>query len=150
MNDVFEALVKAYEIQGCIALENDFGEWGVDQNLLVRVASTAVLTHMLGGTREQIITAISNAWIDCSLPVYRHAPNTGLRKSWASADASSEAVRLALMSIKGEMGYPSVLTAKHDGFYDARFGGNSFKFQRQYGDYVIQHSTFKFVPAVHA
>ena len=147
MYDVLDALVKAYEIQGCIALENDLGEGAVDQNLLVRVASTAVLTRMLGGTKEHIINAISNAWIDCSLVVYRHAPNTGLRKCWASADASSEAVRLALMALKGEMGYPSVLSAEHDGLYDARFNGKPFRFQRAYGDYVIQNSMFKFVPA---
>jgi 2-methylcitrate dehydratase len=147
MHDVLEALVKAYEIQGCIALENDFGEGAVDQNLLVRVASTAVLTRMLGGTNEQMVNAISNAWIDCSLVVYRHAPNAGLRKCWASADASSEAVRLALMAIQGEMGYPTVLSAKHDGLYDARFHGKPFRFQRMYGDYVIQNSMFKFVPA---
>jgi 2-methylcitrate dehydratase len=147
MRDVLAALVMAYEIQGCIAIENDFKEAGIDHCLLTRVASTAVLTHMLGGTHEQIISAVSNAWIDDSLAVYRHAPNTGWRKSWAAADASFNAVRLAAMAVKGEMGYPSVLTAKHFGFYDARFGGKPFQFQRRYGEYVIQHSMFKFVAA---
>jgi 2-methylcitrate dehydratase len=147
MRDVLEALVMAYEIQGCIAIENDFKEAGIDHALLTRVASTAVLTRMLGGTHGEIINAVSNAWIDDSLAVYRHAPNTGWRKSWAAADASFNAVRLAGMAVKGEMGYPSVLTAKHFGFYDARFGGKPFQFQRRYGEYVIQHSMFKFVAA---
>jgi 2-methylcitrate dehydratase len=147
IHDVLVGLVKAYEIQGCIALENDFEEGGVDHNLLTRVASTAVLTRMLGGTRDQIINAVSNAWMDCSPVLYRHAPNTGWRKSWACADASSEAVRLAMMALKGEMGYPSVLTAKYFGLYDARFRGRPFQFQRPYGDYIIRHSMFKFVPA---
>ncbi len=147
MRDVLEGLIKAYEIQGCIAIENDFEEGGVDHNLLTRVASTAVLTRMLGGSREQIINAVSNAWMDCSLVAYRHAPNTGWRKSWACADASAEAVRLAMMAIKGEMGYPSVLTAKYFGFYDARRKGKPFMFQRPFGEYIIQHSMFKFVPA---
>lgn len=147
VRDVLEGLVKTYEIGGCIALENDLEAGGVDHNLLTRVSSTPVLTRMLGGTREQTINAVSNAWMDCSPVLYRHAPNTGWRKSWACADASSEAVRLALMAIKGEMGYPSVLTAKFFGIYDARFGGRPFTFQRPYRDYVIQHSMFKFVPA---
>lgn len=147
MRDVLEALIKAYEIQGCIAIENDFQEPGVDHPLLTRVASTAVLTRMLGGTRDEIINAVSNAWMDGSLHVYRQAPNTGWRKSWAAADASFNAVRLAMMALKGEMGYPSVLTAEHYGFYDARYSGKSFKFQRPYSDYIIQHSMFKFVAA---
>lgn len=147
MREVLEGLIKAYEIQGCIALENDLEEAGVDHNLLTRVASTAVLTRMLGGTREAIINAVSNAWMDCSPVLYRHAPNTGWRKSWACADASLDAVRFALMAVKGEMGYPSVLTAKFFGLYDARFKGRPFKFQRPYGDYIIQNSMFKFVPA---
>jgi len=102
---------------------------------------------MLGATRDQVVNAVSNAWMDCSPVLYRHAPNTGWRKSWACADASSEAVRLAMMALKGEMGYPSVLTAQFFGLYDARFSGSAFKFQRPYGEYIIQHSTFKFVPA---
>ena len=147
ISDVLQGLIKAYEIQGCIAIENDFQQAGIDHPLLTRVASTAVLTSMLGGTRDQIINAVSNAWVDDSLAVYRHAPNTGWRKSWAAADASFNAVRLAMMAVKGEMGYPSVLSAKRYGLYDARFGGKPFKFQRPYGDYVIQHSMFKFVTA---
>lgn len=147
MREVLHDLIKAYEIQGCIALENDLERGGVDHNLLTRVATTAVLTRMLGGTGEQIINAVSNAWMDCSPVLYRHAPNTGWRKSWACADASSEAVRLAMMALKGEMGYPSVLSAQYFGVYDARFGGRPFEFQRPYGEYIIQHCMFKFVPA---
>jgi 2-methylcitrate dehydratase len=147
MRDVLDDLVKAYEIQGCIAIENDLFAVGTDHNVLVQVASTAVLTRMLGGTREQVIDAVSNAWIDCSLVAYRHAPNTGPRKSWACGDASARAVRHALMAMKGEPGYPSIMTAKTYGFYDARFGGRPFTFQRPYGDYVIGHSMFKFVEA---
>jgi 2-methylcitrate dehydratase len=147
IRDVLGYLVKAYEIQGCIAIENDFQKSAIDHPTLTRVAGSAVLTHMLGGAREEIINAVSNAWVDCSLPVVRHAPNTGWRKSWAAADANFNAVRLAMMARAGEMGYPSVLTAKRYGFYDARFGGKPFKFQRAYGDYVIQHSMFKFVAA---
>jgi 2-methylcitrate dehydratase len=147
ISDVLEALIKAYEIQGCIAIENDFSKVGIDHILLTRVASTAVLTRMLGGTREQVFNSISNAWVDSSLVVFRHAPNTGSRKSWASAEAIFQAMGYAIMALKGEMGYPSVLTAKHYGFYDARFGGKPFRFQRPYGEYVIQHSMFKFVAA---
>lgn len=147
IRDVLEGLIKAYEIQGCIAIENDFKEVGIDHPLLTRVASSAVLTQMLGGTREQVINAVSNAWVDCSLAAVRHAPNTGWRKSWAAADASLQAVRFALMALKGEMGYPYVLTAPRYGFYDARCQGRPFKFQRPYEDYVIQHSMFKFVAA---
>jgi len=147
MHEVLEDLVKAYEIQGCIALENDLEAAGVDHNLLTRVAATAVLARMLGATRDQVINAVSNAWMDMSPVLYRHAPNTGWRKSWACADASAEAVRLALMAVKGEMGYPSVLTAPYYGLYDARFGGRRFEFQRPYGEYIINHCMFKFVPA---
>lgn len=147
VRDVLHALIKAYEIQGCIAIENDFQKNGIDHPTLSRVAGSAVLTHMLGGTRDEIVNAVSNAWVDCSLAVVRHAPNTGWRKSWAAGDANFDAVRLALMACAGEMGYPSVLTAKKYGFYEARFGGKPFRFQRPYGDYVIQHSMFKFVAA---
>jgi 2-methylcitrate dehydratase len=147
MHSVLEGFVKAYEIQGCLAIENDFKQMGIDHPLLTRVASTAVLTGMLGGTLEQVINAVSNAFIDVSLAVMRHAPNTGWRKSWAAADASQNAVRLAYMAVKGEMGYPSVLTAKHYGFYDTHCGGKPFKFQRPYGEYVIRHSMYKFVAA---
>ena len=147
MVDVLAALIKAYEIQGCLAIENDFNEIGVDHPLLTRVASAAVLTAMLGGTREQVINCVSNAWVDASLAAVRHAPNTGWRKSWASAEAIFQAVRFAFMSVNGEMGYPSVLTAKKYGFYDARWQGRPFKFQRPYGEYVLPHSMFKFVAA---
>ncbi len=145
--DVLESLVKAYEIQGCIAIENDFQAAAIDHPILTRVAGSAVLTQMLGGSREEVVNAVSNAWVDCSLAAVRHAPNTGWRKSWAAADAALNAVRLALMARAGEMGYPAILSAKRYGFYDARFGGKPFRFQRPYGDYVIQHSMFKFVAA---
>ena len=147
VGEVLHYLVKAYEIQGCIAIDNDFQQRAIDHPTLTRVAGAAVLTHMLGGNRDQIVNAVSNAWVDCSLAVVRHAPNTGWRKSWAAADACFNAVRLALMARAGEMGYPSVLSAKRYGFYDARFGGKPFTFQRPYADYVIQHSMFKFVAA---
>ena len=147
IRDVLESLIKAYEIQGSIAIENDFQASAIDHPTLTRVAGSAVLTYMLGGGRDEIINAVSNAWVDCSLAVVRHAPNTGWRKSWAAGDANLNAVRLALMARAGEMGYPSVLTAKRYGFYEARFGGKPFRFQRRYGDYVIQHSMFKFVAA---
>jgi len=147
MRDVLEALIKAYEIQGCLSLENDcFGNF-IDHNVLIRVASTAVLTRMLGGTCDEIVAAVSNAWIDTSLVAYRFAPNTGARKNWACADASSQAVRLAMMAIKGEQGYPTILTAKKYGFYDARFGGKPFGMPQPYAEYVIQNSMFKFVTA---
>jgi 2-methylcitrate dehydratase len=147
MRTTLEALVKAYEIQGCLAIENDFKRAAIDHPLLTRIASSAVLTHMLDGTRDEIVNAVSNAWVDSSLATIRHAPNTGWRKSWSAADATFNALRLALMAVKGEMGYPAVLTAEYYGFYDARWGGKPLEFQRPYGDYVIQHSMFKFVAA---
>src|SRR5208337_3966176 len=144
MKDVLTAMIKAHEIQGVIALENSFNRVGLDHVVLVKVATTAVVTKMLGGTKEDVINALSNAWIDGqSLRTYRHAPNTGSRKSWAAGDATSRGVRLALMALKGEMGYPSALTAKTWGFYDALFKGNEFKFQRPYGSYVMEHVLFK-------
>src|SRR3984885_4765250 len=144
VRDVLTGMIKAHEIQGVLALENSFNRVGLDHVLLVRVASTAVVTAMLGGTREQIINAVSNAWIDGgALRTYRHAPNTGSRKSWAAGDATSRAVRLALIAKTGEMGYPSVLTAKTWGFYDVSFKGNAFKFQRDYGTYVMENVLFK-------
>ena len=112
--------------------------------VLVKVASTAVVCELLGLTREQTINALSLAWVDGqSLRTYRHAPNTGSRKSWAAGDATSRAVRLALMARAGEMGYPSVLTAKTWGFYDVSFRGQAFKFQRPYGSYVMENVLFK-------
>src|SRR5208337_704717 len=144
MRDVLTAMIKAHEIQGCIAVENSFNKVGLDHVVLVKVASTAVVCRLLGLTREQTINAISNAWVDGqSLRTYRHAPNTGSRKSWAAGDATSRAVRLALMARAGEMGYPSALTAKTWGFYDASFGGREFKFQRPYGWYVMENVLFK-------
>jgi 2-methylcitrate dehydratase len=144
MKDVMTAMIKAHEIQGVIALENAFNRVGLDHVVLVKVATTAVATEMLGGTKEEVINAVSNAWVDGqSLRTYRHAPNTGSRKSWAAGDATSRGVRLALMTLKGEMGYPSVLTAKTWGFYDALFRGNAFVFQRPYGSYVMENVLFK-------
>jgi 2-methylcitrate dehydratase len=144
MRDVLTAMIKAHEIQGCIALENSFNEVGLDHVVLVKVASTAVVCQLLGLNREQTINALSLAWVDGqSLRTYRHAPNTGSRKSWAAGDATSRAVRLALMAQSGEMGYPSVLTAKTWGFYDVSFKGREFKFQRSYGSYVMENVLFK-------
>ena len=144
MKDVMTAMIKAHEIQGCIALENSFNRVGLCHVLLVRVATTAVVTKMLGGTRAQIIDALSQAWLDgSSLRTYRHAPNAGSRKSWAAGDATSRGVRLALMTMKGEMGYPGVLSARTWGFYDVSFGGNRFEFQRPYGSYVMENVLFK-------
>lgn len=144
MKKVLTGMIKAHEIQGCIALENAFNRVGLDHVVLVKVASTAVVAEMLGLSRDEIIDAVSLAWVDGqSLRTYRHAPNTGSRKSWAAGDATSRAVRLALMTRTGEMGYPSVLTAKTWGFYDALFRGESFKFQRPYGSYVMENVLFK-------
>ena len=144
MRDVMTAMIKAHEIQGCIALENSFNKVGLDHVILVKIASTAVVSQMLGLTREQALNAVSLAWIDGhSLRTYRHYPNAGSRKSWAAGDATSRAVRLALMAKLGEMGYPSALTAKTWGFYDTLFRGNKFKFQRPYGSYVMENVLFK-------
>ncbi|WP_018605173.1 bifunctional 2-methylcitrate dehydratase/aconitate hydratase [Uliginosibacterium gangwonense] len=144
MRDVLTGMIKAHEIQGCIALENSFNKVGLDHVLLVKVASTAVVAQMLGLSRDEIINAVSLAWVDGqSLRTYRHAPNTGSRKSWAAGDATSRAVRLALMAKTGEMGYPSVLTAKTWGFYDVSFRGQPFRFQRPYGSYVMENVLFK-------
>jgi len=144
MKDVLEAMIKAHEIQGVLALENSFNKVGLDHVLLVRVASTAVVTRMLGGDRDQVIDAVSNAWIDGgALRTYRHAPNTGSRKSWAAGDACRRAVTLALMVLRGEKGYPSALTANVWGFYDVLFKGQQFKFQRDYGSYVMENVLFK-------
>ena len=134
----------AHEIQGVLALENSYNRVGLDHVLLVRVASTAVVTRMLGGDHATVLNAVSNAWIDgCSLRTYRHAPNTGSRKSWAAGDATSRAVRLALIAMAGEMGYPSALSAPTWGYYDVLFKGNEFKFQRPYGSYVMENVLFK-------
>ncbi|SIO00817.1 bifunctional 2-methylcitrate dehydratase/aconitate hydratase [Paraburkholderia phenazinium] len=144
MKDVLIAVVKAHEIQGCIALENSFNKVGLDHVLLVKLASTAVVGRLLGLTRDELINAISLALVDGqALRTYRHAPNTGSRKSWAAGDATSRAVRLALIAKTGEMGYPSVLSAKTWGFYDVLFKGQPFKFQRPYGSYVMENVLFK-------
>lgn len=144
MKDVLEAMIKAHEIQGVLALENSFNKVGLDHVILVKVASTAVVGKLLGLTRDELINAISLAFVDGqSLRTYRHSPNTGSRKSWAAGDATSRAVRLALIAKTGEMGYPSVLTAKTWGFYDVSFKGNEFKFQRDYGSYVMENVLFK-------
>ncbi|WP_250514500.1 bifunctional 2-methylcitrate dehydratase/aconitate hydratase [Caballeronia sp. INDeC2] len=144
MKDVLIAMVKAHEIQGCIALENSFNKVGLDHVLLVKLASTAVVGQMIGLTRDELINAVSLAFVDGqALRTYRHAPNTGSRKSWAAGDATSRAVRLALIAKTGEMGYPSVLTAETWGFYDVLFKGNAFKFQRPYGSYVMENVLFK-------
>src|SRR5580658_7285791 len=144
MRAVLTAMIKAHEIQGCLALENSFNKVGLDHVVLVKVASTAVVAQMLGLNRSQILDALSLAWVDGqSLRTYRHAPNTGSRKSWAAGDATSRGVRLALMVRAGEMGYPSVLTAKGWGFYDVLFRGRPFAFQRPYGSYVMENVLFK-------
>ena len=144
MRDVLAAMIKAHEIQGCLALENSFNRVGLDHVLLVRVASTAVATQLLGGSEEQIVDALSHAFVDGSaLRTYRHAPNAGPRKSWAAGDATSRAVRLALLVLKGEIGYPSALSAPTWGFYDVSFGGRKFGFQRPYGSYVMENVLFK-------
>lgn len=144
IDDVVTAMIQAHEIQGIIALENSFNRVGLDHVLLVRIASTAVITRMLGGNREQIINAVSNAWIDGgALRTYRHAPNTGSRKSWAAGDATSRAVRLALTALRGEMGYPSALSAANWGFQDVLFKGNPITMNRPFGSYVMENVLFK-------
>jgi len=144
MLQVLEGMIMAHEIQGVLALENSFNKVGLDHVILVKVASTAVVGKLIGLTRDELINAISLAFVDGqSLRTYRHAPNTGSRKSWAAGDATSRAVRLALIAKTGEMGYPSVLTAKTWGFYDVSFKGNAFKFQRDYGTYVMENVLFK-------
>ncbi|MEM8983681.1 MAG: bifunctional 2-methylcitrate dehydratase/aconitate hydratase [Pseudomonadota bacterium] len=156
MHDVMTAMIKAHEIQGVLALENSFNRVGLCHVLLVRVASTAVATAMMGGTREQVMAALSQAWVDGSaLRTYRHAPNAGSRKSWAAGDATSRAVRLADIAMRGEMGIPGVLTAPQWGFYDVAFSQTNkdlklkdpadrqFTFQRPYGSYVMENVLFK-------
>lgn len=144
MRDVLTAGIMAYEIQGCLGLENAFNRVGMDHVVLVKIATTAVAARLLGLSSDQIANAISNAWIDGqALRVYRHAPNSGSRKSWAAGDAVRRAVQLALIARTGEMGYPTALTAKTWGFYDASFRGNTFRFQRTYGEYVMENILFK-------
>jgi len=144
MRDVLTGMIKAHEIQGVIALENSFNKAGLDHVLLVKVATTAVVAQLIGCGYDEIVNAVSQAWVDGqSLRTYRHAPNTGSRKSWAAGDATSRGVRLALISKTGEMGYPSVLSAKTWGFYDVSFKGKPFKFQRPFGSYVMENVLFK-------
>lgn len=144
MIDVLTSMIKAHEIQGCIALENSFNRVGLDHVLLVKIASTAVVAKMMGLTREQSLNALSLGWVDGQpLRTYRHFPNAGSRKSWAAGDATSRAVRLVLMAKAGEMGYPTALTAKTWGFYDVLYKGQPFKFQRPYGSYVMENILFK-------
>jgi len=144
MRDVLTAMIQAHEIQGCLALENAFNQVGLDHVVLVKVATTAVVARMLGLSRDEILNALSLAWVDGqSLRTYRQAPNAGSRKSWAAGDATSRGVRLALMARTGEMGYPSVLSAPTWGFYDVLFDGKPFAFQRPYGSYVMENVLFK-------
>ncbi|MGM0630644.1 MAG: bifunctional 2-methylcitrate dehydratase/aconitate hydratase [Pseudomonadota bacterium] len=156
MKTVLEAMIKAHEIQGNLAIENSFNRVGLDHVVLVKVASTAVVTWLMGGTKEQIMAAVSQAWVDGqSLRTYRHAPNAGSRKSWAAGDATSRAVRLADMTMRGEMGIPGALTAPQWGFYEVLFNKTNkdqklkpkedwqFKFQRDYGSYVMENILFK-------
>jgi 2-methylcitrate dehydratase len=144
VKDVLNAMIKAHEIQGVLALENSFNRVGLDHVLLVRVASAAVATALLGGTREQVINAVSNAWIDGgALRAYRQAPNTGSRKSWAAGDATSRGVRHALLALAGEMGYPSALTAKTWGFQDVLFDGQALRRPQAFGSYVMENVLFK-------
>src|SRR5687768_2750180 len=144
VRDVLTAMIKAHEIQGVTALENSFNRVGLDHVLLVRIATTAVATAMLGGTREQVINALSNAFVDGgALRTYRHAPNTGSRKSWAAGDATSRAVRLALIALTGETGYPSALSAPKWGFYDVLFRSQPFAYRQDFGSYVMENVLFK-------
>lgn len=144
VRDLLTAMIKAHEIQGVISLQNSFNRIGFDHVILVKVASTAVSTHLLGGTFSQIADAVSNAWIDTgSLRTYRHAPNTGSRKSWAAGDATSRGVQLAIFTMQGEMGYPTALTAKQWGFYDVLFKGKPLVFPQPLGSYVMENVLFK-------
>jgi 2-methylcitrate dehydratase len=144
VRDVLDAAVRAHEIQGVLALENSFNRVGLDHVLLVRVASTAVIAALLGGTLEQVVNAVSNAWLDgAALRTYRHAPNTGSRKSWAAGDATSRGVRLALIALTGEMGYPSALSVKNWGFSDVLFRGKTLSLPRELGSYVMENVLFK-------
>jgi 2-methylcitrate dehydratase len=144
VGDVLKAMIKAHEIQGILALENSFNRVGLDHVLLVRAATSAIATAMLGGGRDEIIGALSNAWTDGgALRVYRHAPNTGARKSWAAGDATSRGVRLAFMAMQGEAGYPSALSAKNWGYYDVLFHGKPFTMARPLGSYVMENVLFK-------
>ena len=142
--DILEMMIKAHEIQGILALENSFNRVGLDHVVLVKVASTAIATKILGGNKDDVINALTHAWLDGqSLRTYRHAPNAGSRKSWAAGDATSRAVRLAMITLSGEMGYPSVLTAKTWGFEDVLFNGESLRIPQSFGSYVMENVLFK-------
>jgi 2-methylcitrate dehydratase len=144
MRDVLESAVRSYEIMGGLGLENSFTGVGLDHTILVKIASTAVLTRLLGGTSDEIVNAVSHAWLDGhALAAFRRRPNTGPRKSWAAGDAASRGVRLALMAVKGEIGCPAALTAKTWGFYQVLFKGRTFRFQRPFGSYVMENVLFK-------
>ena len=144
IRDVLYGMIKAHEIQGILALENSFNRVGLDHVLLVRLATTAVATAMLGGSDDEIVSAVSNSWIDGgSLRTYRHAPNTGPRKSWAAGDATSRGVRLALMAMQGETGYPSAVSARNWGFSDVLFKGKEIVLGRPFGSYVMENVLFK-------
>ncbi len=144
MGDVMTAMIKAHEIQGVMALKNGFNRVGLDHVVLVKLASAAVATRLLGGGRDRIANALSQVWVDGqSLRAYRQAPNAGPRKSWAAGDATSRGVRLALMTMQGEPGYPSALSAREWGFYDVSFKGERFHFPRPYGSYVMENVLFK-------
>lgn len=144
VRDVLDAAIKAHEIQGCYALKNSFNRVGLDHVILVRLASTAVATRMLGGGKQEIVNAVSHSWIDGgALRTYRHAPNAGPRKSWAAGDACRRAVTHALNAVKGCVGYPSALSAKTWGFYDVAFKGKAFEFERPFGSYVMENVLFK-------
>lgn len=144
VKDMLEAMIKAHEIQGVLALENSFNQVGLDHVVLVKVATTAVVTKLLGGNKDDVLKALSHAWLDGqALRTYRHAPNTGPRKSWAAGDATSRAVRLAMMVLKGQEGYPSALSAKGWGFYDVLFKGKSFSLPQPFGSYVMENILFK-------
>ena len=144
MRDVLEFMIMAHEIQGVLALTNSFNRVGLDHVVLVKVASTAVATKLLGGDIDQIMDAVSQAWVDGqSLRTYRHAPNAGSRKSWAAGDATSRAVRLALITLSGEMGYPSVLSVPTWGFEDVSFKGEKLSLSQSFGSYVMENVLFK-------
>src|SRR6202035_4180463 len=144
MRDVLLAMIQAHEIQGVLALENALNRVGLDHVLLVRIASTAVVTRLMGGTREDVVNALANAFVDGgALRTYRHAPNTGSRKSWAAGDATSRAVWHALIALRGEMGYPSALSAKTWGYYDVLYKGKSFSLPQPFGSYVMENVLFK-------
>ena len=144
MKEVLTLMIKAHEIQGILALSNSFNRVGLDHVILVKIATTAVATKMLGGTEKQIVNAISNAWIDGhSLRTYRHAPNTGSRKSWAAGDATSRGVYLALMAMKGEMGYDTALSAPKWGFEDVLFKSKKITLRRPLASYVMENILFK-------